>query len=163
MHHYLLPGTTGASGRGCCGMDMVLLDGPELLEGLPPSPMSRSPFPCFIHSLGLTVSLLCPFQSFLNRRDLRFLSDMKNALGIWGRKQVDRIVLRVTESELTHNLFLGKTIFFLILHLQGNVLLVASPAIALLGLQGWKAASHRILEYSYQRKYLSHPFTIPNT
>lgn len=96
-------------------MDMVLLDGPELLEGLPPSPRSRSPFPCFIHSLGLTVSLFRPFQSFLNRRDLRFLSDMKNALGIWDRKQVDRIVLQVTESELTHNLFLGQTIFFLIL------------------------------------------------
>lgn len=71
----------------------VILNGPEFLEGLPLSLMSRSPCLCYIHSLKLTASPSCPFHSFFNRSDFILPSVVETAFGICGRKQAERIVL----------------------------------------------------------------------
>lgn len=104
----LVPQVYLARCRGELGM---VLKGPEFLEGLPPSPVSRSPRPCFIHSLGLTAGLSCPFHSFLNRSDFTFPSDMENAFGIYGRKEVDSIVLQMIKTKLIYNLLRPGHIF----------------------------------------------------
>lgn len=100
--------------------------------------MRRPPDPCFIHSAGLTARSFCPFQSFLNRSDFRFPSDMENAFGTAGRKQVDRIIFQATESELTSQLAHRPDHIFPYFASQGSVLLVYSQAVALWDLKARK-------------------------
>ena len=64
--------------------------------------------------------------------DFRFPSDVENASGIWGIKQVDRVTaLKVTQTELTHNSLLGQAMVLLVLHLQG----IIQPCLLFLKLQ----------------------------
>ena len=119
--HHPLPGTTGTSGAAWVWVGMIL-SGPEFLEGLPPCSLSWSSSSYFIHPLRLTASSSCPLHSFLKRTDFRFPSDMENASGIWGIKQVDRVTaLKVTQTELTHNSLLGQAMVLLVLYLQGII------------------------------------------
>lgn len=52
-------------------------------------------------------------------------------------------------AEMTQSPLMRQAIFFLIVNLQENDPLVASLAVAVLALQGWKAISHMIIDNSY--------------